>query len=112
MRKLGLVLVLAAIGVGAAIGSAEAASVPPSQLGVAAHSLNIVEQTQYVYGGRRYCWYGNGWNGPGWYWCGYPWRRGYGWGGVRGWNNWAWGGWGPHPYYSHRYWRGGRWYYR
>jgi hypothetical protein len=41
-----------------------------------------------VWGGRHYCWYGNGWKGAGWYWCGYNGRRGYGWGGPRGWNHW------------------------
>jgi hypothetical protein len=40
------------------------------------------------WGGRHYCWYGNGWHGGGWYWCGANWRRGYGWGGPRGWNHW------------------------
>ncbi len=35
----------------------------------------------YFWGGHRYCWYDDAWRGPGWYWCGYPWRRGYGWGG-------------------------------
>ena len=40
------------------------------------------------WGGHHYCWYGTGWKGPGWYWCGNQWRRGYGWGGPRGWNNW------------------------
>ena len=41
-----------------------------------------------AWGGRNYCWYGNGWHGAGWYWCGYAARRGYGWGGPRGWNRW------------------------
>jgi hypothetical protein len=43
----------------------------------------------HVWGGQRYCWFGNGWHGAGWYHCGYGnWRRGYGWGGGRGWNRW------------------------
>ncbi|HZZ88582.1 MAG TPA: hypothetical protein VFE13_09645 [Caulobacteraceae bacterium] len=40
------------------------------------------------WGGRHYCWYRGGWKGAGWYQCGYANRRGYGWGGGRGWNNW------------------------
>ena len=92
----------------------------------AASTLSIIEQAQYVYGGRRHCWYGNGWHGAGWYRCGYANRRGYGWGGVAGWNGWAapgvvvvappvavvpgryyYGG----RHYSNRRWRSGRWYY-
>ena len=52
------------------------------------------------FGNQRYCWYDSAWNGPGWYYCGYAFRRGYGWGGGSGWNNWRWagrggrGGWG------------------
>ena len=23
----------------------------------------------YFWGGQRYCWYDDAWNGPGWYWC-------------------------------------------
>lgn len=41
-----------------------------------------------VWGGRNYCWTGNGWHGQGWYQCGYENRRGQGWGGPRGWNRW------------------------
>ncbi len=66
-----------------------------------------LDQVQYVWGGRNYCWYGRGWHGPGWYWCGFAWRHGYGWGGGYGWRGWAWhghGGWG-HGYYGH----GGGW---
>lgn len=55
---------------------------------VAADSMNVVEKTQFVFGGRQYCWYANGWNGPGWYLCGYDWRRGFGYGGPMGWHNW------------------------
>ena len=48
----------------------------------------LVENVQYIYGGRNYCWYDDGWHGPGWYWCGYRLRQGFGWGGERGWNRW------------------------
>ena len=48
-----------------------------------------VEKAQvYIYGGRRYCFYVDAWNGPGWYRCGYGWREGYGWGGYDGWRGW------------------------
>jgi len=46
----------------------------------------------YLYGGRRFCWYDDAWNGAGWYWCGYAYRAGFGWGGPVGWNGWARGG--------------------
>jgi hypothetical protein len=47
-----------------------------------------IEQAQFVYLGRNYCWYDRGWRGPGFYWCGYAWRRGLGWGGGAGWRGW------------------------
>jgi hypothetical protein len=76
---------------------ADAAPMPGTSGIIAAlDQLSVVENAQVFYfGGRRYCWYDGGWNGPGWYWCGYPWRRGFGWGGPRGWQGWHWGGWGP-----------------
>ncbi len=46
----------------------------------------------FAFGGRNYCFYDNGWNGPGWYWCGSAYNDGYGWGGPSGWNGWAWAG--------------------
>ncbi len=58
-----------------------------------------VETVQlYVYGGRRYCFYPDGWRGPGYYWCGYAWRRGFGWGGPWGWRGWGGGRGGPRGY--------------
>jgi hypothetical protein len=57
-------------------------------IGDAADALNVVEQSQFIYGGRNYCWYPNGWRGPGFYWCGYHLRRGLGWGGPVGWRGW------------------------
>jgi hypothetical protein len=47
-----------------------------------------LEQTQFIFGGRNYCWYDNGWSGPGYYWCGYAMRRGLGFGGGAGWHGW------------------------
>jgi hypothetical protein len=62
-----------------------------SGLAVAADAVALTESVQYVYGGRRHCWYPDGWHGPGWYWCGYRLRRGLGWGGPAGWNSWSYG---------------------
>jgi hypothetical protein len=52
-------------------------------------SLDIIEKAQvFVWQGRRYCWYDDGWHGPGFYWCGYARRHGLGWGGGSGWHGW------------------------
>jgi hypothetical protein len=63
----------------------------PAGLGVAADRVDATENVQYVYGGRRHCWYPDGWHGPGWYWCGYRLRQGLGWGGPVGWHGWSYG---------------------
>jgi hypothetical protein len=68
----------------------QAATGSSGSIGAAADRLGIVEETQFVYEGRRHCWYPDGWHGPGWYWCGYNWRRGLGWGGPAGWHGWRW----------------------
>ncbi|MHB8286546.1 MAG: hypothetical protein ACYDD1_17985 [Caulobacteraceae bacterium] len=71
-----------------------------------------VQQVQYFYGGRNYCWYGGGWHGPGYYWCGFAWRRGFGWGGPYGWRGWGpgWRGPGWHgPGWRGPGWRGHGW---
>ena len=71
-----------------------------------------LQQAQYLWAGRNYCWYPGGWHGPGYYWCGYSGRRGYGWGGPVGWNGWRWG---YHGYYGggwHGGWRGGHGHWR
>jgi hypothetical protein len=130
MQKLSKALFLAAALSAGTMMSATALAAPVGPLSrpsVAADDLNLIEKAQYVYRGRRHCWYDYGWNGPGWYWCGYARRPGYGWGGPRGWNAWVWGGWGPAPpvvviprgryywngrYYNDRYWYGGGWRYR
>jgi hypothetical protein len=52
-----------------------------------------LQDAQYLWGGRNYCWYPGGWRGPGYYWCGYAWRRGFGWGGPVGWHGWGGRGW-------------------
>jgi hypothetical protein len=56
-----------------------------------------IEKTQFLWGGRNYCWYPDGWHGPGYYWCGYAYRRGFGWGGGPGWHGWGRGGRGRGP---------------
>ena len=56
-----------------------------------------VEKAQFFFGGRNYCWYDNGWQGPGFYWCGYAFRTGLGWGGGAGWHGWRRGGGGGRP---------------
>lgn len=69
--------------------SANAAPAAPANVGQAVDQINIVDQAQYVWGGRHYCWYPVGWKGPGWYWCGYASRVGFGWGGPVGWRGWS-----------------------
>jgi hypothetical protein len=71
-------------------------------LGAAAALLTVVavvptaEAQIYVWGGRNYCWYYDGWHGPGYYWCGYRFRRGFGWGGGIGFHGWGGHGGGYH----------------
>ncbi|MBX9824918.1 MAG: hypothetical protein K2Y27_07960, partial [Xanthobacteraceae bacterium] len=58
----------------------------------AADTADHVDQIAlYVVGGRRYCFYFDGWRGAGWYRCGFAWRQGLGWGGVYGWRGWEYG---------------------
>lgn len=75
---------------GSAVTNAAPAA-PPAQLlfgGDRVGDTPSLEQVQFFFSGRNYCWYFNGWRGPGYYWCGYAWRHGLGWGGGRGWNGW------------------------
>jgi hypothetical protein len=62
--------------------------VAPRAIRAAADSLNFVERAQFIWLGRHYCWYDDGWNGSGFYWCGYAKRHGLGWGGGAGWHGW------------------------
>jgi hypothetical protein len=87
-RKLALSLAMAGL-ISQATLPAEAALgvgafAPPASLAAA----SPIEKAQFVWGGRRYCWYPSGWRGPGWYQCGFAWRRGLGWGGPAGWHGW------------------------
>ena len=103
MKKINLAFVVAAVvGAGIALTATAQGAGLSGQLGTAARELSEIQQAQYYYGGRRYCWYPNGWQGPGWYWCGYGARVGYGWGGPVGWRGWYWHGGGY-------YWHGGHW---
>ena len=76
---------LALIFAGAFFTSAQAAPISGAESTKRlAVEFSDVQKTQvYVYGGRRYCFYVDAWNGPGWYRCGYGWREGYGWGDIR-----------------------------
>jgi hypothetical protein len=74
------------------VGDAQSATFSFDGIRVAADRLGILEETQFIYEGRRHCFYPDGWHGPGWYWCGYNFRRGLGWGGPEGWRGWRWGG--------------------
>jgi hypothetical protein len=102
MKRLPMFLIAAGAAIGLA-GSSQAGAAsgliaadsagPPAQLVVYnANEPARLEKTQFFYGGRNYCWYLNGWRGPGYYWCGFNYRRGFGWGGGVGWNGWG-GGW-------------------
>jgi hypothetical protein len=71
-----------------ASGPADAVAIGAGGYATAVHDLDILENAQFIFEGRRYCWYDVGWNGPGWYWCGYALRRGFGWGGAEGWRGW------------------------
>ena len=70
-------------------GKAEAAPLGVAGFQLAVEDMNLVEQAQFIYRGRRHCWYATGWRGAGWYRCGYRWRRGLGWGGPAGWLGWG-----------------------
>jgi hypothetical protein len=104
------VLALALLG-GAALplGDAAQAGVAAGFLSGTAPRLSQVQLAQFnpldipgaivgglLFGGRRYCWYDDGWHGPGYYWCGYGYYQGYGYGGGEGWQGWQdhhrWGG--------------------
>ena len=79
------------------------AALPASALPISSNVSGVnaglhVDDVAYVFHGRDYCFYPDGWRGPGWYWCGYRWHRGLGWGGVVGWNSWDVG-----PRYRHRF---------
>jgi hypothetical protein len=91
MRKFGLGAAAAATLAGAVLSAGAASAAPSGSLTFAVNQgvdQPTLEQVQFFFGGRNYCWYDGGWRGPGWYWCGYAWRRGFGWGGGYGWHGW------------------------
>ena len=101
----------ASLAIAGALGGAVAASAEPTTALTSAvydpAQPVLLEQAQYLWAGRNYCWYPGGWHGPGWYWCGYAWRRGYGWGGPAGWRGWYWRGGGGGRWHGGGHWRGG-----
>ena len=84
--------ILAAAASLAVLGVAGQANALPFDRFTATAVPNDIEQAQFFFGGRNYCWYDDGWHGPGYYWCGYAFRRGLGWGGGEGWRGWHRGG--------------------
>jgi hypothetical protein len=82
----GVAIVAFATGSIAVNSRAEAA--PVGALKAVADDIATVENVQFLFEGRRHCWYPDGWHGPGWYWCGYRLRTGLGWGGPEGWQGW------------------------
>ena len=89
MRSLGLAIAAGAL---LAVSNANAGTFPVNTVGAGGSDLiDRVSVRVYVHEGHRYCFYFNGWHGPGWYRCGYAFRRGVGWGGVYGWNDWSYG---------------------
>jgi hypothetical protein len=91
MRRLETAL-LAATTLGITATAAVTANATPlsfsRQLDSALTQSGTIEKAAYVFAGRDYCFYPDGWHGPGFYWCGYSWRRGIGWGGPIGWHGW------------------------
>ncbi len=89
MRTLALAVAAGAV---LAATHANAASFPINRMsGMDAGLIDRVAVRVYVHEGHRYCFYFSGWHGPGWYRCGFAYRRGLGWGGVYGWNDWGYG---------------------
>lgn len=86
-RRLAIAVTITAAS--AIIGPAQASLIGKSNgLRLNVDAMPPVEEAQFSWRGRRYCWYFDGWRGPGWYRCGYHWRRGFGWGGPSGWHGW------------------------
>jgi hypothetical protein len=78
---------------------ANAQTAPEGRLIFGVESLGApapVQDVQFLFGGRNYCWYPVGWHGAGYYWCGYANRRGIGWGGPVGWHGWSGDSYGGH----------------
>lgn len=67
MRNLTTIAAAFALTVGAAEvgGGVQAGSMPKVGLGATA-GTNPLQEAQFFWGGRNYCWYNDGWQGPGW----------------------------------------------
>jgi hypothetical protein len=87
MRR-SIILSAAALLAGLPITVAQAGAIAPQGIGAALDQQGLVNQVQYRWSGRDYCWYPDGWKGPGFYRCGYRLRVGQGWGGAAGWHGW------------------------
>jgi Chaperone of endosialidase len=86
-----LLTTLAAAAALFSVGAIHANAMPlngPAGIRAATEELNIVDNVQFVWNGRRFCFYDDGWNGPGWYWCDNYLTRGIGWGGAVGFRGW------------------------
>ena len=82
------IVLAAALALGGLAGASQAKATPVDPIrGLLPTPLQEVQY--FVYAGRRYCFYPEGWRGPGYYWCGYAWRQGLGWGGPMGWRGWG-----------------------
>jgi hypothetical protein len=92
-RKLALFMALGA-GVSLPLANLAEAAVADGIIGshISSSQMLPAENVQFFFGGRNYCWYDNGWQGPGFYWCGCAFRTGLGWGGGYGWDGWHGGG--------------------
>ncbi len=96
MRKLALALCAATALAGVNATSHPAMAGPGLAGAVPSLPDSGIEEAQYRWHGRSYCFYPNGWQGPGWYRCGWQRRRGMGWGGPMGWRGWEAPGRGMH----------------
>jgi hypothetical protein len=83
--KIAVALVTGAV---LSLAGAANAGVGSTAPGTAAEGLALTNQVDFLFGGRKHCWYAEGWNGAGWYWCGYATRKGKGWGGGEGFRGW------------------------
>ena len=87
-QRLALGLALALGAVSPFAGAAHAGLSDSAFVAPLSDQLQPLENADFIYNGRQYCWYEDGWRGPGWYWCGYAHWEGAGWGGAYGWNGW------------------------
>jgi hypothetical protein len=67
MKKVIVLLPAALLALAGAMisGGAQAAAIAPGALRIAADQVSAVDKVQFVFRGRRYCWYYTGWRGPG-----------------------------------------------